>query len=84
MDERIFLQVSQCLFKVVYGVPSRDGRKELQGYLPVSGLPQGHIGEKVHESFEDAHVALRLAVRMAYQRNILILQAALVVRLRTS
>jgi hypothetical protein len=54
--------------------------RNFKAYLPVSGLPQGHIGEKVHESFEDAHVALRLAVRMAYQRNILILQAALVVR----
>ena len=64
MDERIFLQVSQCLFKVVYGVHHEMVARNFKAYLPVSGLPQGHIGEKVHESFEDAHVAP--ASRRAY------------------
>lgn len=51
----------------------------IDAYRLVPGLPQGHVGEEVHEAFEQAYMALRFTVRMPYQRDVLAFQAALVV-----
>ena len=44
VDERIFLQVHQRLFQVVYGVHHEMVTGGFDAYCPVSGLPQSHVG----------------------------------------
>ena len=80
MDKRIFLQVCQRFFEVVHGVHHKMVAGGFNAYRLVAGLPQGHVREKIHKSLEHAHMVLRFIVGVPYHRNILVFQAAFIIR----
>ena len=80
MDNRVLLQVNQCFLQVVHGVHHEIVARRADADSVITRLFQCQVREEVHEAFEHANPVLRAIPRMPYQRDVLLFDTSLVVR----
>ena len=80
MDNRVLLQVNQRLFQVVHGVHHEIVAGCADADRIIARLFQCQVREEVHEPLEHADPVLRTVPRVPHQRDVLLFDTSLVIR----